>query len=132
MMQKIKLWLKWKNGRDKVIKRYVNLIKNFPNPPVHKNDEDFSNYSERVLKHLILLERASRLHKICVRYYNYIGKINFYMTKVFCYIIEILCCVAQIPGIIKGNLISIFGGIFCFAMLLIMIIYDLYEVRNAK
>lgn len=72
MLKKIKLWLKWQIGRDKVIKRYWKIMRNFPNPPKHKNNEKFSDYSERVLKHLMLIERASRLHKIYRRYYNWI------------------------------------------------------------
>lgn len=37
MLKKIKLWLKWQIGRDKVIKRYWKITRNFPNPPKCKN-----------------------------------------------------------------------------------------------
>lgn len=41
MWQKIKLKYKWRSGRNKVIKRYEKIMRNFPLPPICAAGEDF-------------------------------------------------------------------------------------------
>lgn len=71
MCQKIKLKLKlkfkWRSGRNKVIKRYEQIMRNFPQPPICVAGEDFELYTQRVLNHLLFTSRCMRLNHIAIR-----------------------------------------------------------------
>lgn len=75
MCQKIKLKYKWRSGRNKVIKRYEKIMRNFPQPPICKAGEDFELYTQRVLNHLLFTRRCMRLNHIAIRYYDKKNKI---------------------------------------------------------
>lgn len=45
------------------------------------------------------------------------------------YFLQILCCAAQIPGIIEGRYSSYFSGGFCLAVLFMTLIFD-FEKNN--
>ena len=63
MWQKIK----WLIARKKVLARRKKLMRNIPQPPMFVEGEDFEQYSERVCKHLLFLNRVDRLTDIAIR-----------------------------------------------------------------
>lgn len=67
MWQKIKLKLKWIIGRDKVIKRYREIMNNYPSSPIYREGDDFEQYAEQVSKHMCFLNRTLRLNNIAIR-----------------------------------------------------------------
>lgn len=75
MFEKLKMKWKWVIGRKKVLKRYLKIMNQFPQPPVYIENEEFSDYSNRILKHLMLIERVRRLHRIYKKYYSWINEI---------------------------------------------------------
>lgn len=70
MIRKIKLKCKWNIGRNKVIKRYENFMRNFPEPVYYEDGEDWDTYTQRVLNHTFFICRCSRLADIAIRYYD--------------------------------------------------------------
>ena len=67
MWQKIKLKYKWRFGRNKVIKRYEKIMRNFPLPPICAAGENFELYTQRVANHLLFICRCMRLTRIAIR-----------------------------------------------------------------
>ena len=67
-MNKIQLYLKYKIGRKKVIKRYNNIMKNFPILP--KYDGNYEKYVDKIYKYTLLLARMNRLFNIYRNYYK--------------------------------------------------------------
>ena len=67
MLKKIKLKYKWFTGRNKVIKRYEKFMRNFPQQPIFSPEEDFEQYTQRVLNHLLFVRRCMRLNDIAIR-----------------------------------------------------------------
>lgn len=67
MLKKIKLKYKWRTGRKKVIKRYENFMRDFPQIPIYGSGEDFELYSQRVLNHTLFICRCNRLGDISIR-----------------------------------------------------------------
>lgn len=67
MLKKIKLKYKWLTGRNKVIKRYEKFMRIFPQQPIFSPEEDFEQYTQRVLNHLLFVRRCMRLNDIAIR-----------------------------------------------------------------
>lgn len=67
MLKKIKLKYKWVTGRNKVIKRYEKFMRNFPQQPIFLPEEDFEQYTQRVLNPLLFVRRCMRLNDIAIR-----------------------------------------------------------------
>lgn len=67
MLKKIKLKYKWFTGRNKVIKRYEKFMRNFPQQPIFSPEEDFEQYTQKVLNHLLFVRRCMRLNDIAIR-----------------------------------------------------------------
>lgn len=65
--KKIKLKHKWRSGRKKVIKRYEEIMRNFPKAVFYEDGEDWDLYMQRLTKHLIFICRCMRLNHIAFR-----------------------------------------------------------------
>ena len=76
MWQKIKLKYKQLTGRNKVIKRYEKFMRNFPQITICAPEEDFEQYTQRVVSHLLFVRRCMRLNNIAIRILD--KEIKFY------------------------------------------------------
>lgn len=87
MLKKIKLKHKWLTGRNKVIKRYEKFMCNFPQPPICAPEEDFEQYTQRVVSHLLFVRRCMRLNNIAtqildkeIKFYSRASRISYLIT----------------------------------------------------
>lgn len=90
MWKKIKLKYKWRTGRKKVIKRYENFMRDFPQIPIFGAGEDFELYTQRVLNYLLFTRKCMRLNDIAIRrldkeieFLDIARKVSFLITA-FC------------------------------------------------